>query len=392
MNTHVFIVDRYTFKTHLEYLFAGTGATDKKALFLKNPEATNKEIHFKTESNMVAMIADISRIRKGDNVIFYLQSYKGNPGRFYGIFKACSDPFFDENDNNNYLKEKMGKGLSFRINISPYEVYEEGITEHEFLDDINDKKHPYQLCWSLIYRKLVGRRGCTMITSYEFEDLNNKLKSLNKGKKLSGRNFSFDEDSQRIIRSNNKSEYDGRRDSLDIKQRMLIKAKRNNAFEAHLQAYIMQQYDNALKEIFEWKKDSTWVGNEVSCGVGMQSIDVMVIQDNKQDDAVHIRVVELKCVEPYDAIVKKQLPWYVRWVVQYVAPNYNKKVVIHPCIIAKDIKNTKKNKKEDIVDIIKSERIDTGIKTKTKVQVFDTEYIAFNFKNNYEDIEFFKRV
>ncbi len=30
MNTHVFIVNGQTFKYHLEYMFAGTGASEKK--------------------------------------------------------------------------------------------------------------------------------------------------------------------------------------------------------------------------------------------------------------------------------------------------------------------------------------------------------------------------
>ena len=34
--THVFVVDQTTFKYHLEYLFAGTGAKDKTSPFLAN--------------------------------------------------------------------------------------------------------------------------------------------------------------------------------------------------------------------------------------------------------------------------------------------------------------------------------------------------------------------
>lgn len=33
MNTHVFIVNGQTFKYHLEYMFAGTGASEKNHLF-----------------------------------------------------------------------------------------------------------------------------------------------------------------------------------------------------------------------------------------------------------------------------------------------------------------------------------------------------------------------
>ena len=42
-NTHVFIVNDNTFKYHLEYMFAGTGADDKKVDF--NGKSTSKLSH-----------------------------------------------------------------------------------------------------------------------------------------------------------------------------------------------------------------------------------------------------------------------------------------------------------------------------------------------------------
>ena len=66
-----------------------------------------------TERMLVGIVADISRIRIGDNVVFYLQSHNGTPGMFY----VESEPFFDENNDLNYLKDELGKGLSFRILI-----------------------------------------------------------------------------------------------------------------------------------------------------------------------------------------------------------------------------------------------------------------------------------
>ena len=60
---HVFVVNDTTFKYHLEYLFAGTGAKDKMSSFLYNP---NINFNASTERNLVNMIADISRIRKND--------------------------------------------------------------------------------------------------------------------------------------------------------------------------------------------------------------------------------------------------------------------------------------------------------------------------------------
>ncbi len=48
--THVFIVDTNTFKYHLEYLFAGTGAKDNFIDFNNNP---NTSLNHTTENNLV---------------------------------------------------------------------------------------------------------------------------------------------------------------------------------------------------------------------------------------------------------------------------------------------------------------------------------------------------
>lgn len=66
MNTHVFIVNGQTFKYHLEYMFAGTGASEKITI-LNNPTI---QYNATAERNLMGMIADISRIQIGDNIIF----------------------------------------------------------------------------------------------------------------------------------------------------------------------------------------------------------------------------------------------------------------------------------------------------------------------------------
>lgn len=338
MNYHVFIVDQNTFQYHLAYMFAGTGAGDKAVSFLGNASAS---FHWAAEANLVGMIADISRIREGDKIIFYLQAANGNPGMFYGVFTAASTAFFDENDGSNYLIGNLRKPLTFRIRIAPDCVYPLGVSEHDYLDRLENTTHPYQMCWSLIYRKLKGNRGCTMITDCEYRTLISKLESINNGSHL-GRGttaFTFNSNTLAIEPGNCANAYTGRLDSIDIKDRMLFKSARNNAFEVHLQAYIMQNFDKApLNRLLLPLCDTpAWVGNEVSCGVGMQRIDVMVIQEAEND--VYIKVVELKCVDPYLDILEQQLPWYIQWVSDYIAPNYTtlgKNVHIIPCVLAKN--------------------------------------------------------
>ena len=370
MNVHVFVVDATTFKLHLEYMFAGTGAKDKTSPFLNDAEVN---YHHSTERNLVGMIADISRVRPGDKIVFYLQATSNNQGMFFGFFKAESTGFFDENDDDNYLIEELGKGLAFRVRISPDYVYPFGITEHEFLDDLSGKAAPYELCWSMIYRKLKGNRGCTMITQYEYEDLKAKLEAKNNGQILTADNFSFDSSEVKIVSTDEPHTYMGRMNDLDIQPRLLYKAHRYNAFETHLQALVMQKFDKpVLKDkILSLDNNSAWIGNEVSCGVGMQRIDTMIIEENERE--IHLRIVEMKDEEPYNYILDEQLPWYLKWTSQYIIPNLQKcgkEIIIHPCILAKRTEN------QNMIDRIRNEEL--IVLNMQNVNVASTEYIGFD--------------
>ena len=96
---------------------------------------------------------------------------------FFGSFKVAEEPFLC---NDKFLDKKgLNKNLIFRVQLIPEKVYSKGITERECLDSLDGITHPSQMCWSLIYRKLKGNRGCTMITDFEFNDLLSKLQKAN---------------------------------------------------------------------------------------------------------------------------------------------------------------------------------------------------------------------
>ena len=87
MTTHVFIVDVNTFKYHLEYQFVGTGNEDYYVDF-NNSYYTS--LHSASENSILRLIADFSRVKIGDLIIFYLQQdYQHGiyEGKFYGIFR-----------------------------------------------------------------------------------------------------------------------------------------------------------------------------------------------------------------------------------------------------------------------------------------------------------------
>ncbi len=339
MTTHVFIVDETTLKYHLEYLFAGTGSKDNDVDF--NGVATTT-LHYSTENNLVGMMADGCRIRKDDLIIFYLQAVMNkHEGMFFGVFQAADDcVFLDRNDGSQFLKTNLGKSLTFRLKIKPYEVYSKGVTEWAALDDIKSICSPSQMLWSLIYRKLKGNRGNTMITIYEAERLINLISAENGHKKITmapGQCLTYDVNNKCIATTTASFNYTGRTDALNIVPRLINKYNSKKAHEAHLQMYITQNIgrgtnmslDNALGIAGEKLE---WIGNEVSCGVGMQRIDVMVSVEESATKRL-LMPIELKAVPAYADNIR-QLTRYIDWIEQYYTPN--RPSIIQPVLICKD--------------------------------------------------------
>lgn len=342
MTIHVLIVDATTFPLHLEYLFVGTGARDSRVDF---NDAATTALRAAAENNLVAMIADGGRIRQGDNIIFYLQQNQGQgipEGKFFGVFQARHDGIFlDNNDGRQYLIDRLGKSLTFRTLIEPATVYAEGVTEWEALDEIRNIHAPHQMLWSLIYRKLKGNRGNTMITDYEAERLVHLIRSKNGRQSLEvqDRSLSFDRDSQRIVLQDKaRPPYTGRQVELNLLPRLTAKYRARQAFESHLQAYITQSLgrgiDADLDAALLGGAEVEWLGNEVSCGVGMQRIDIMAstVAGNQRT----LIPVELKAVEAETGNMG-QIQRYVDWIEQYYIPN--RPSDIQPALVAKQPAN-----------------------------------------------------
>ena len=338
MTTHVLIVDATTLPLHLEYLFVGTGAGERVVDF--NNVATTG-LAAQTENNLLGMIADGSRIRQGDGIIFYLQQNLPQgitEGKFFGIFRARQDGvFLDNNDNQQYLRGQLQKSLTFRTLIEPDTVYAEGVTEWEALDEIRNIVSPYQMLWSLIYRKLKGNRGNTMITLYEAERLAHLIRRKNNMEEMDfqGRSFSFDVANQRIVaRERQAPAYGGRQVEINLLPRLIAKYRARRAFESHLQAYITKALGQGVNPSLDAAllngADMEWLGNEVSCGVGMQRIDVMAsLAMGRHRNLIP---VELKAVEAEEGNVA-QIQRYVDWIEQYYIPN--RPSDIQPVLIAK---------------------------------------------------------
>ena len=380
MTTHVFIVDSTTFRLHLEHLFAGTGARDYRIDFNGKKNTT---LHHSIENMLFGMIADASRVRKGDQIIFYLQmsySKKIYEGKFFGIFTAKNDwSFLDDNGKNQHLKNELGKSLTFRTLIEPAKVYSEGVTEWEALDEIKNIQSPNQMLWSLIYRKLKGNRGNTMITIYEAERLCQLIRDKNNRKELDINNhkLSFDEKTQKIILTNDPfTEYGGGTEDLDVIPRLLAKYKDDKSFEPHLQAYIVKNIGKGINKsldecIMGETPDFEWLGNEVSCGVGMQRIDVMISMITKGQRV--LVPIELKAVEA-DIINVKQINRYIDWIGQYYTPN--RQSDIQPVLLSKAIDDKTSKKYQEIIDSFK------GFNAKNASRCHNLKYVEYHSENN----------
>ena len=321
MTTHVFVVDEITFRCHLKYLFAGTGAKDKDVDFNGTPTSTlYPPKKYAAEAGLVAMMSDCSRLRDGDLVLFYLRSGSGRDGMFFGVFKVVGDPFLERTGINQYLLSELNKNLTFRVRIAPYIVFPRGITEWQALDEIRNLTSPNQMLWSLIYRKLRGNRGNTMITIYETERIVDLLRREN-GNRTLGISVAYDFVNGEIVPMSTSSCYTGTMTPFDILPRLIQKHSARKAYEAHLQMYIVQNIgrnpsiDNALGI----SDNVEWIGNEVACGVGMQRIDIMVSKSDGPLDRV-VMPIELKAV-PADESNITQISRYVDWVEQYYVPN-----------------------------------------------------------------------
>lgn len=370
MTTHVFIVDENTFKYHLEYLFAGTGSKDN---FIDFNNSETSTLHHSIENALIGMMADGCRVRKDDLIIFYVQATKEHEGLFFGIFQAIEDGIFLDNfGENQFLKSELKKSLTFRLKIKPYEVYERGVTEWTALDEIKKIQSPCQMLWSLIYRKLKGNRGNTMITIYESERLINLIRCENNNIALDCENkgISYDSANSKIVIIENKKTYIGRVEKINIVPRFIKKFSEQKAHEAHLQMYITQNIGKgtnlSLDEALGISKNVEWIGNEVSCGVGMQRIDVMVSVNESETKRI-LYPIELKAVPAY-ADNTRQILRYIDWIEQYYLPN--RVSVVQPILICKKEKMLSKELKENFRSFNDQKRF------------LNLIYIEYEVKNN----------
>jgi len=286
MRGHVFIVNRQTLSKHLEYMFVGTSAGERE--------------------NNISLLADMMRVKKGDLVFFYIEGGENQKGRFFGIFKARDDIVYHVKGDEARYPELPIK-LIYRRIIEPYEVYPKGVLEWIALDKL--PVYSREVVWTLIYRKMKGKRGNTMLFPWETKRLISLIQEENVGGFLEGGCFSFNEKSYEIVQS-------GQTGSHKLGSPIKIKWEDIKKSETHFQTYILQELkveDNDFyPEIFG--KNIIWIGNEVFAGSGMQKIDLVTIEKESETRDI-FRIIELKHPRSRVGInfAPEQLEYYINW-------------------------------------------------------------------------------
>lgn len=297
MKTHVFVVNEETFPIHLKYLFAGTGAGEKE--------------------DHISLLTDIKRVRPDDLVIFYIEATKNQKGGFYGIFKISKlEPLVFHTPGEDSYIPKLKKKLIYRTLLQPYEVYSEKVLEFEALDKL--PTYATEIQWSLIYRKLKGKRGCTPLLPWEAQRLINMIRNKNNGNFIANSNFTggfeFDSIHQRIITNDDRLDYSFTRNyNFNVLSELKESYKKQRSYENYLQLYFIENIgiDSKLNDIVG--SNVIWFGNEIACGVGMQKIDILTI--NQVENRNVFRIIELKD-EYVKEDITEQIKYYVDWASQ----------------------------------------------------------------------------
>jgi hypothetical protein len=328
---HLFIVSEETLPVHLSYEFAGV--TKKN-----DCSWSDVRVHPSAERAQAGLYADICRVHVGDEVLFYLETPRHDlgreGGRFLGVFEVTSEfPFYEP--GGAYLQAELGLPLIYRLRIRPKDIFGEGLTEWQAMDEMTDFRSIHDIPWTLIYRKMTGRRGCTPLLPHEAQTIRRMLDLRNAGQRIHSDHVAFDADRIGLRASEVHKEYDGdttRFDRITDYLVYLINAT-DRKWELHLQAYLMQEIgrNGALtKQLFP-DVEITWIGNEVYAGAGMQSIDVVIYSRNELNRFIHL--IELKSGVA-DAEAAAQLNRYIKWLKAHI-PEISIHQII-PTVIAPD--------------------------------------------------------
>lgn len=302
-NYHLFIVDETSLRFHIEFGFVGTG--------------------YSSNNFNIGIWKDIQRLKIGDRVIFYVQNLK----KFFGIFRVTSNPFFDVSNpiylqNANPSVDVNGVAseiqLRYRALIESDVVYENGIDEFELLDIL--PANTRDVLWSILYRKLKAKRGNSPLFPTEFQTIRGRLGLVNPNGPLNAVGYTFN--SGRIVPHILQPYTGSTVRNCDIKNSII----QGVYSEHHLHALLLDAVPN---EIFG--PNTSWIGNEIYSGAGMQAIDLMGLVNHGHANSEHFWPIEVK-KDVVPIAIFSQIEKYCRWITgRFTIANPS--TSIHPILV-----------------------------------------------------------
>lgn len=282
----------------------------------------------------------------------YLLEVLGEPEEdlesgFYGIFEVIDEPYIMEY-TTSFQPEKNVYGLEpyhnnvvnnylwMRIKVRPKIIFPNPISEFTYLDDFTDEV----MSWTILYRKLFGKRSCTSIPPIEeqklirlLENANAQYQDTNKYNDLDlnltreyvigERKFRFKPDWNNDIRGGG------------IKLSHFVVSQIPSYItilptEGLLESAILYELSNPSQRVFldSDSKDIlfkaichpqervVWIGNQVVCSAGGSRSDVVTFQalsgqaDDTQTSSINVIELKNQSLEPGDL---QQVGKYARW-------------------------------------------------------------------------------
>lgn len=379
MATHILTVDETTFKTHLNYMFIGTG---------KNGQAHQE-----------GALADILGIRDGDNIIFYVMQYG-----FYGIFKVVGNVFYDYNSYYNHHPQYLdsllgGKTLTYRMLIQPLDVYQKGISEWDMMENPNliQNQSIYNMQWSWIFKKLNASRGCLSIDEHEFTLFKNILSN---GNRQLGNVANYDFNNGIIAGHNNSSV------AYDPNCRQVVPRSNGRLEQINIEADLRIMFtakagiDNRLDAVLNPSQNGNvnFIANEVLCSFSERKMDLLF--GTSQNKCL---LIELKNDFAFNGSIYGQIKEYARWISAYKLQYEN----IVPILIVREPREVAPNRRgqyykylsqsdknnnmpsswySDILDKMNQAKID--LQNEQISKVLDLQIYTFNVDANNKLIGF----
>lgn len=294
---HILTVNEKTFDIHLKYMFAGTGRNNY-------PEQMGAKI-------------DISAIRKGDTVVFYVEKVG-----FFGFFQVSSEPFYEQLDNN-YLEIELGRNLTYRFFLKPHDhlnVYKFPKSEWEIIEEPkNIQEHSiFNMQWSWIFKKLNANRG--LLTLPQDESINFVRIFIENNEVISNNNFCYDSSIRQIKVSDKGFNYF---DNLAVEKIEKYEDKLGKIEREEDLRWLFcneigknTKYGNLISEIVPLNETILYIGNEVVSSFSETRMD-LVIHTSDLNNKTKCYLIELKNEFIYNENIYFQVYKYSKWISSY---------------------------------------------------------------------------